>query len=241
MDTLGIFIKQPTAGRVKSRLGQEIGFENAAALYGAFLEDIMPRFSFSGDGRYLCYSPPQAEQFFELLAGNDYLIWQQPAGDLGTRMQAFFQEQLKRPEDRVVVIGTDSPTLPEEYVDDAFEMLNDVQCVIGPATDGGYYLVGMQGSVLPIFEGISWSQPDVLHETVARVEQTDAKLAMLPVWYDVDTAEDLRFLRGHVRALRHAQSPLNLDSVGLMLESLPDEVFSSSENIPAKVGENYGI
>ncbi|WP_339910430.1 TIGR04282 family arsenosugar biosynthesis glycosyltransferase [Symmachiella dynata] len=225
MNKLGIFVKQPTAGRVKTRLARDIGDENAAALYDAFIAVVTQRFAATGDQRSLCYAPAEATPYFEQLAGADYQLWQQPEGDLGVRLHGFFAEHLVAAEDRVIVIGSDSPTLPEEYIERGFELLNEADCVVGPAADGGYYLIGMQGRLLPVFAGIAWSGATVLDQTVSRIVDAGATLAMLPVWYDVDTAEDLRLLRGHVRALRHAQSPLNLDAVAQILDKLTDDPY----------------
>ncbi len=225
MKKLGIFVKRPDAGRVKTRLGEAIGFENAAALYGAFVEDLVLRFSEFGDERILCYAPPDAAAFFAERTGDEYQLWEQPAGDLGVRLRAFFERHIRQADDRVVVIGSDSPTLPGEYVEQAFDMLKDVRCVLGPATDGGYYLLGMRGDVLPLFDRIPWSGPDVLDATVCALQSANEELGLLPIWYDVDTVADLRMLRGHVRALRHTQSPLNLDAVAEILESLRDDVL----------------
>jgi len=225
MNKLGIFVKQPTAGRVKTRLARDIGAENAAALYEAFIKDVTQRFAATADQRSLCYAPAEATPYFEQLAGADYQLWQQPEGDLGARLHGFFAENLVAAQDLVVVIGSDSPTLPVEFIERSFELLNDAECVVGPAADGGYYLIGMRGRLLPIFAEIAWSGATVLDQTVSRIVDAGAALAMLPVWYDVDTAEDLRLLRGHVRALRHAQSPLNLDSVARILELLTDDTY----------------
>ena len=150
-------------------------------------------------------------------------LWQQPEAELGERLRSFFADQLDDTTARVIVIGSDSPTLPREYVERGFDLLDDADCVVGPATDGGYYLIGMRGRLLPIFAGITWSSAAVLEQTVSRIESAGAKLALLPVWYDVDTLDDLRLLRGHVRALRRTQSPLNLDAVARTLERLADD------------------
>lgn len=219
MNTLGIFVKQPQAGQVKTRLGAQLGYERAANIYAAFLGDITERFLGAGDERYLCYAPRDGAGYFESLGGKDYRLWSQPELGLGERMEGFFQERLTVADERVVIIGSDSPTLPAEYVERAFELLDDADCVLGPTADGGYYLVGMRGRPLPIFEGISWSTSSVLDETVTRIADLKADLALLPPWYDVDTPEDLRMLRGHVRALRQAQSPLNLDAVSRVLDA----------------------
>jgi glycosyltransferase A (GT-A) superfamily protein (DUF2064 family) len=103
-----------------------------------------------------------------------------------------------------VLVGVDSPTLPLSYIEEAFAKLEQADLVLGPATDGGYYLVGCTGRVPPIFENISWSRPTVLEDTINLLKNTDWRLDMLPPWYDVDTLNDWRMLRGHLAALRQA-------------------------------------
>jgi hypothetical protein len=125
-------------------------------------------------------------------------------------MATFFRDHLRQADDRVVIIGSDSPTLPREHVTAAFERLRQADVVLGPATDGGYYLVGMRGRCWPIFEGIEWSTPTVLADTIDRVRQAGAKLALLPPWYDVDTAADLHLLRGHVAGLIYSGAAAGL-------------------------------
>ena len=209
MQTLGIFVKQPIPGMVKTRLAASLGTERAAAAYAAFIADVVGRFRQTGDRRILGYAPdtPSARDYFSDVAGEDYELWPQPDGDLGGRMEAFFREFVVNvakdgiSSDRAILIGSDSPTLPRGFVDQAFELLSDADCVLGPATDGGYYLVGQRGRVGPIFDGIDWSTSRVLDQTVARINDSADKLALLPPWYDVDSLADWDLLKGHVRAL----------------------------------------
>jgi hypothetical protein len=212
--TLGIFVKHPVAGQVKTRLAAELGEERAAEIYAAFIADLVARFSQTADERYLCFTPETAaaRQYFERLAAGAFDLWPQPEGDLGVRMQRFVEQHVNAAGNRVVVIGSDSPTLPREYVDRAGDELARVDCVLGPATDGGYYLMGMRDRVWPIFSNIEWSGRRVLEQTVTQIAQSGAKLALLPVWYDVDTPADLKMLAGHVGALAAAGSPVNLDA-----------------------------
>ena len=214
-----MFVRHPVAGRVKTRLAAELGGPRACAIYAAFLSDLIARFQRTGTRRFLCFTPDDCEsrRYFEELAGNNYGLWTQPDGDLGIRMQRFFDEHLNVADDRAVVIGSDSPTLPQEYLDRAFaelgrDELTRADCVVGPATDGGYYLIGMQGRVWPIFSGITWSDHRVLDQTISRLVDTGGQLALLPVWYDVDTPDDLQMLAGHVRALEACGSTINLDA-----------------------------
>lgn len=206
MNTLGIFAKHPVAGRVKTRLAVELGDDFAAQAAEAFILDLAVRFQRSGDRRFLCYAPgsEEARSYFRAVAAEEYYLWPQPEIDLGGRMERFFREQLGSAQDRVVIIGSDSPTLPREFVERAFELLGDVDCVLGPATDGGYYLVGMRGTCWPVFSGVEWSGPRVFEQTVWHVQGLGAKLAVLPPWYDVDTVADWQLLRGHLRGLMAA-------------------------------------
>jgi rSAM/selenodomain-associated transferase 1 len=206
MTTLGLFVKHPVPGSVKTRLAAEIGAERGARVYEAFIELLTGRFRGIAERRVLCYAPPTAEarDHFAGIAGDEFELWPQPQADLGSRMERFFIDHLRRPEDRVVIIGSDSPTLPRGLVEEAFDRLREADCVIGPATDGGYYLIGERGFSRPVFAGVAWSTPRVLDQTIALVRQAGAVLALLPPWYDVDTPEDWRMLIGHLRALQWA-------------------------------------
>src|SRR5262249_2185829 len=131
---------------------------------------------------------------FELIA--------QPQGDLGCRMANFF-DTFKQAA-KAVLLGTDSPTLPLSYISNAFEQLENVDLLLGPAMDGGYYLIGLSGSVPPVFQEMKWSRPDVLATTVERLRGSSCRLGLLPPWYDVDTLDDWQMLCGHLSALRRA-------------------------------------
>jgi rSAM/selenodomain-associated transferase 1 len=206
MTTFGLFVKYPAAGRVKTRLAEELGADRAAAVYATFIVGLTDQFRSTAETRVLCYSPATDEvrEYFAAIAGSEFELWPQPEGDLGIRMGQFFAKRLRQPEDRVVIIGSDSPTLPRAYVARAFEMLKDADCVLGPATDGGYYLIGQRSFARPIFDGIEWSTSRVLDQTVVLLMKAAARLALLPPWYDVDTPDDWRMLIDHLRALQWA-------------------------------------
>lgn len=199
MTTLGMFVKNPEPGRVKTRLAAVIGDAQAAELYRAFLTDLIERFRRIGDRRVLAYSPADdtTREFFRQLAEWDYKLWPQPEADLGTRMRAFFEAFGPEP---VVLIGSDSPTLPSNFPDIAFAMLKHHDVVLGPATDGGLYLIGLnqQRRAWPIFDGIDWSTARVLDQVMQRLIELDARVEALPPWYDIDESSDLAFLRGHL-------------------------------------------
>lgn len=215
--TLGIFVKQPVPGQVKTRIAAALGVEAATAVYAAFISDVADRFRETADHRVLCFSPatPDAREYFLQVAAGDYQLSPQPEGSLGDRMSRFFEHQFPASEvaagcaesgagGRVVLIGSDSPTLPRGFVERAFEALRTHQCVLGPATDGGYYLIGQGERSQPIFNGIDWSTPAVLEQTIRQIDELGLHISLLPPWYDVDTPEDWQLLRGHIRAMRCA-------------------------------------
>ena len=137
------------------------------------------------------------------LVGPEMSLEPQSEGDLGQRLERFIVGRLDDGAERVVVIGTDSPTLPPKFIERAFAELGDADLILGPATDGGYYLVGCRRR-LPIFDGIAWGRDSVLAETIGRLSDPRWRLALLPPWYDVDTPEGWAMLRGHVLAMRRA-------------------------------------
>jgi glycosyltransferase A (GT-A) superfamily protein (DUF2064 family) len=101
----------------------------------------------------------------------------------------------------VVLVGSDAPTLPIERLQQALDLCADRDVVLGPCLDGGYYLIGLRRHIPEIFEGIAWSSESVLLDTLRRVQQARASVALLEPWYDVDTPEDLSLLRNHLAAL----------------------------------------
>ena len=211
MDILAVFAKQPAPGKVKTRLAASLGSETAADVYRAFLEDLFERFRTIAEERVVAYTPDGARGFFERFAGAGYGLVEQGDGDLGERMRRLFEKYLSRRQRpsqsgdaRVVIIGSDSPTLPRERVQDAFALLAEHDVVLGPATDGGYYLIGCRRMIPELFEAIDWGTSKVLSQTIARLSETTRRLGLLDPWYDVDTIAEWQMLRGHVAAMRQA-------------------------------------
>lgn len=206
---LGIFGKRPDPGLVKTRLAAEFGPDLAAEMHAAMLFDTLGAWSServltAGGRRVLVYAPADAGPWFDARVPAAFALQPQAEGELGQRMHAFFAGEFEDGATRVVLIGSDSPTLDPTLVVSAFLCLEGRDVVLGPSTDGGYYLVGCRGAVPPIFEGIDWSTPHVLHQTIDRLRDTGLSLAVLPPWYDVDTADDWRTLAGHLRAMHRS-------------------------------------
>jgi len=195
MDVLGIFAKYWRPGSVKTRLAATIGAEGAAALSREFLALLLRRMASQAARRYVVGSPPESLSAFEQMAGPDWECVAQVPGDLGRRLAAFFEDAFQRGARRVIVLGSDSPTVPQSAIDRAWEELDRHDVVLGPTADGGYYLVGASRLVPELFQAIPWSTERVWRTTVNRLRACDARHAALPAWYDVDSAPDLMRLQ----------------------------------------------
>jgi rSAM/selenodomain-associated transferase 1 len=204
MRVVGVFVKLPVAGVVKTRLAAGSSAEWAAEVATALLADTLARMQRVEARRVIAFAPDDAADWFKGRAPAGYELLAQAEGDLGRRLQHFFLRQIECGAQATVVIGTDSPTLPIDYVQAAFDRLGSADLVLGPACDGGYYLIGCGRRLAPVFDGIVWSSATLLDDTVRRLEDPSWRLAVLPPWYDVDTPQDWQLLCGHVRALRRA-------------------------------------
>jgi rSAM/selenodomain-associated transferase 1 len=214
---LGLFAKQPTPGQVKTRLAAQTSPQWAARVAETFLKDIVARLGNFAAQRVLAYAPAQAESYFADLVQGRFNLIPQAEGDLGQRMETFLAAHLKEGAQSVVLVGADSPTIPLAFIEQAFEELTQADLVLGPATDGGYYLLGCAGAVPPIFQAIAWGQPTVLRETIAQLTGSSVRLKLLSPWYDVDTLDDWRMLQGHLAALRRAGIDPELPNTELLI------------------------
>jgi uncharacterized protein len=206
---LGILGEKPETGRVGSRLAEEWGPDIAAEILEAMLFDTLdvwdsPTILGPGGRRVLVYAPDDAGPWFDERVPGSFAMQPPVDGDLGNSIQAFLAGELEDGADRGVVIGPDCPSLDPTIVVSAFLCLEGRDVVIGPATNGGCYLVGVRREAPPIFEGLDWSSPIVLSRLMDRLAETGLSLSILPPWYKVDRPDDLRMLAGHLRALRRS-------------------------------------
>jgi rSAM/selenodomain-associated transferase 1 len=199
-----LFAKDPVAGQVKTRLSSLLDNSTTLSLYHHFLRDSIEKVcSVAEVDRFIgIASDPQTSYFGDVSRSHSVQLFVQEGDNLGDRMRRAFEDRFKEGYERVVIIGADSPTLPTAYIDQALQSQKEV--VIGPSTDGGYYLIGMQGKVTDVFEGVSWGTDQVLSETLNALKDQRAEAELLPVWYDVDLPEDLRFLKTHLEWMVHA-------------------------------------
>ena len=203
---LVVFVKDPIPGRVKTRLTPRITPDEAAKLYKAFTLDIISNARKlkrnSVNNVTVAYTPIGAEKAFRKLVKQPTNFLPQKGKNLGERMKNAFKQSFAEGAKRVVIIGTDSPTLPVSYIQKAFDILKKIPIVIGPTFDGGYYLIGLSGLNDDIFDGIGWGTSRVFDQTLTRIKSLNTQVYVLPPWYDVDTSEDLEFLRSHLLAMR---------------------------------------
>jgi rSAM/selenodomain-associated transferase 1 len=193
---LTIMAKAPRAGAVKTRLCPPLSPREAAGLARCLLRDAIAKARSLADvTTMIAYTPAGERAAFARLAA-DLALVPQRGHDLGERMRAALAEGL-RTHRRAIVIGTDTPTLPTAALQLAIDRLgsDDVDVVLGPAEDGGYYLIGVRADHPTLFAGVPWSTPAVLDLTLRRAEAAGLHCALLPTWFDVDTADDLERLR----------------------------------------------
>jgi hypothetical protein len=194
---LAIMAKAPRVGAVKTRLCPPLRPAEAADLAGCFLLDTVERVRLVAGARpIMAYTPVEAQSQIEEAAPGFTLIPQR-GGDLGERQLHLIEDVLGLGLEAALVIGTDSPTLPRECLDEAVSlvMAPDVDVVLGPTEDGGYYLIGMRAPTPALFEHMPWSTPTVLGRTLDRTQRLGLRVACLPTWFDVDTGADLERLR----------------------------------------------
>ena len=201
--SLIIFAKSPIPGKVKTRLTPCITPTEAAELYKAFIIDIIGNtHKLKCERVTIAYTPSNEEATFHSICGQSVDYLPQKGHDLGERMKNAFKHSFDKGSKRTVIIGTDSPTLPSSYIQKAFDALKEVSVTIGPTLDGGYYLIGLSEQNDAIFDGIDWSTSKVLGQTLTRIQVVNKQLYVLPPWYDVDTPDNLEFLRSHIQAMK---------------------------------------
>lgn len=192
LPALIVFVKNPQAGRVKTRIAAEAGAEKALEIYLELL-DITRRQALTFDSEWYIFYSDHIDNHDAW--PDQYSRHLQHGSDLGERMfNAFVKIFSSLPPDekcKVILMGSDCPDINATILQQASTQLDEADCVIGPAVDGGYYLIGF--SVIPdkcIFSGISWSTSSVYSDTIKKLAEAGYSLGVLPVLSDVDTLAD---------------------------------------------------
>lgn len=192
--------KAPLVGAVKTRLVPPLTSTEAAELSACFLSDTMNNISTVGTLRstegLIVYTPASARNVFDELIPPDFQLLAQRGETLGERLLNATRDLLARGYESICLINSDSPTLPTKLLSSAVSALEPAgdRVVLGPAEDGGYYLIGLKRPHENLFDRIAWSTSDVLAHTVERAKQLSLDVVMLPAWYDIDDAAALERL-----------------------------------------------
>jgi hypothetical protein len=197
-----VFARLPERGKVKTRLAHDLGDERALAVYEAMLRDLLANVGTSaGDLEIeIVWAPTEAANGESLRnAFGAYALAMQTGETLGDRLSMAFSERFFfHRTQKVVAIGVDEPALTRALVGHAVGLLESCDWVLGPANDGGYYLIGCRAAAFEsaIFADIDWSSERVLAQTLAKIRQWQTTVALLPLRRDIDLVDDLRAYAG---------------------------------------------
>ena len=186
-----IFVKYPQAGFVKTRLAKDIGKEEAVLLYRRFVEIILKRTDDMSFNRFIFYSPARKGRQIQKWLGYGLTTFAQKGNNLGERLSNAVGSTFRKGSKKVVVIGSDSPTIDKKIILKAFKELENKDCVIGPSLDGGYYLLGLSSFNREIFKDISWSTNKVFKQTINKLKKLRLRFNLLEQLSDVDNLKDL--------------------------------------------------
>jgi len=197
---IAVMAKASVARRTKTRLVPPLTFDQAAECNTAFLRDIADNIlatstkaSIAG---YVAYGPPDARRFFEENVPREIALIEASYPSLGDCLDHAIAQLLARGHRAAVVVNSDSPTLPTSLLVETAELLgrSGERAVLGPALDGGYYLLGVKARHHRLLEDIAWSTPRVTQQTLERAAELRLPVHMLPTWYDVDDVATLKML-----------------------------------------------
>ncbi len=208
-DSLALmFVKAPVRGQVKSRLAAALGEDTALELYRNFALDMLHAMDGAGIPSIIFFHPPDAENEVASWLGKQRSYQKQHGTDVGERMEEAFRRVFSRGCSRAILVGRDLPDLPGGLLIDALNALTDHDAVIGPAEDGGYYLIGFRSdSFLPeVFHGIHWSTDSVFRTTINLLGRENRTVYRMHPWRDVDTIQDLWALRDRNRGTAFEKS-----------------------------------
>ena len=193
-ERLIVFTRYPEPGKSKTRLIPVLGPEGAAQLQREMTQHVLGWAKALATCRPLCLEvcfEGGDDSLMRQAFGNDLTYRRQAVGDLGQRMHAAFEAAFQAGSHRAVLIGTDCPELDGRLVQAAFDRLGENDLVLGPASDGGYYLIGLRSPAPALFDGIAWGTGEVLRVTLSVAEAAGLSVTLLPRLSDVDCPEDL--------------------------------------------------
>jgi rSAM/selenodomain-associated transferase 1 len=222
LNALIVVAKRPAPRKTKTRLCPPLTPELASALYESFLFDTLDQMRQVADAHHVIAYLDERDYFKRLAP--DFELISQEGHDLGERLDRALTAYLSRGYQRAVIMDSDSPTLPTDYLCQAFHVLSDgADVVLGPCDDGGYYLIGIKRPAPRLLREVHMSTPTVAAETIALAKDEGLNLISLPTWYDVDDAASLSRLRQEIEALHpsvavHTRQFLQQDEIRALLD-----------------------
>jgi uncharacterized protein len=199
---LMVFVRHPEPGLVKTRLARAHGDSFAAELYGYFVDDLIEALEQGSHRLKLLFTPAGKGREVRQRFGGRFVYTPQEGNGLGERMENAFHRCFLKGFGTAILVGSDVPDLTAEVVGEAFRALeNDHDAVLGPACDGGYYLIGFRAAAFDaaVFREMPWGEDNVFEKTLDRLRARGYRIHLAPAWRDIDTEEDLAALRA-----RHA-------------------------------------
>jgi uncharacterized protein len=249
-DTCGIAVmaKASAPGRTKTRLVPPLTFEQAAALNTAFLQDIADNLLLAarhaGIAGYAAYAPSGSQDFFHRTLPPEIGLIDACLKNFGDCLLRTIEEILARGHHSAVVLNSDSPTLPTAFLIETACVLAQPgeRAVLGPSSDGGYYLLGLKIARRRMFEDITWSTEHVAEQTLERAREINLDVHMLPAWYDVDDHDDLRVLSEEIQRPRPSSGRFDphlphypVATAALMHSLLLDGALARHREVPMRV------
>ncbi|TFH64584.1 MAG: glycosyltransferase [Gemmatimonadales bacterium] len=216
---LAVFVRHPEPGKVKTRLAAVYGASFAAELYGYFVDDLLEALAPGGYHLELFFTPAERErevrERFDVRSGYS----PQQGDGLGERMERAFHTCFAKGFSTAILIGSDLPDLTAEVIEQAFQALEQGhEAVVGPAFDGGYYLIGFRSAAFDpaVFHGMPWGENSVFERTVNRLRARGYRIHIARAWHDVDTEQDLANLQA-----RHRNTPFGRSRTMAFLQNHP--------------------
>jgi uncharacterized protein len=223
---IAVMAKASIPGHTKTRLVPPLTFEEAAAFNTAFLQDVAANIIKASDhaaiAGYMAFGPPGSVAFFKQVLPAKIGLVEAWLPNFGDCLFSAISHLLARGHQSAVVLNSDSPTLPTSLLIETAQVLAcpGQRAVLGPSTDGGYYLLGLKSGHRRLFEDIEWSTERVADQTLARARELDLPVHVLPAWYDIDETGGLQMLyaelfqdRPFAASLRSHRAPRTADQL----------------------------
>lgn len=218
---LVVMAKQPEAGNTKTRLCPPLLEEQAANLYEALLKDtLLSAVTVDKTSLVVGLTPAESIGYFREICPAATILLPVSGRDVGECMNQVTTSLLHSGFHSVIVMNSDGPSLPVDYLDKAVQELKKSDVVLGPCEDGGYYLIGLHEPKFELFQDIDWSTDRVALQTLANADRAGMRTYLLPPWYDVDTPKDLHRLINELAIL----PPALLPHVRLVLSHIKEDI-----------------